>query len=160
MPGRPAGPPAWSDVRDWFLRDCRRQDILGGGLHDLYVLDTGRADWDGLLAGLGRAPDWDVRFFRGGCPEVLPASFEAAAGGGAILEVDRHGLELRSFLFREDEIEFSLDTDRIADEPAYDRLLRFMGWLAAVTGRPALLTSENQREHVVAIVDPPRRGPP
>ena len=133
-------------VSDW-VRATEAFEV-DGSLRDLYVLGTDEGDWARLLAFL-RGGRWPVEYSVDELPSVLPDQaeqvFELRQEASPLLRVDPDGLALHCHFFDPSEIEFDFDPARADGQAWLGRLLAFMGDIAALLGKPVLMTPENGR---------------
>ena len=140
----------WSRISSAFEKD--------GSLRDIYILDTSLAEWEKTWAFLlGRRASLTLRV--GGEPVPLPSHAEQIfvardRGDTATLSCLLGGATLNCHFFVKEEVEFDVDPAEVEDARAANEVARFMVGLSKATGREILLTAENNRDGVVAKVEP------
>ena len=139
----------WSVVGEAFASD--------GALRDVYVHDATLADW-AIAYDYVRTTYPKLEFTINGKPKVLPATaaeiFPIWKQAAPLLNFDVGGIDFACHFFTEDEIEFDLRPEEVTGPERLASLVAFLGRLAAVLRKPALLTMENMREVVFLQADP------
>lgn len=140
----------WSRISSAFEKD--------GSLRDIYILDTSLAEWEKTWAFLlGRRANLTLQV--GGEQVSLPSHAEQIfaardCGGAATLSCLLGGVTLNCHFFVREEVEFDVDPAEVEDAGAANEVARFMVGLCEATGREVLLTAENNRDGVIAKVEP------
>jgi hypothetical protein len=139
----------WDEIAPAFEPD--------GALRDIYVLETTLADWQAVLDALR---GWTPRpaFVIGSADRPLPDRaediFASQWENTGLLSLFVGGMRLNCHFFTVDEIEFDLDPAEVAAPSQLAALTGFMRLLAGVTGKPVILTDENNQANPIFRVLP------
>ena len=129
-----------------------------GSLRDIYVRGATVADWQTVLDTV-RVRYSPLTFVAGGTPAVLPARaadvFPLWSGDAPpVLGFSVGGVQLVCHFFTTDEIEFDLDPREVTGPERLGSVLAFLGDLARLTGKGAVLTPENVADEPIFRADP------
>jgi hypothetical protein len=131
----------WSQVAHEFELD--------GTLRDIYVLETGIAEWHLVMEHLRTTATYfrfTLDFETVPMPARVEEVFELRPKASPMLAVDLGGLLLTSHFFTPNEIEFSFDPEEVTSQDVLDVLLSFVRRLGQLTGCTVLVTFENLLE--------------
>ena len=138
----------WAQISSDFEKD--------GSLRDIYILDTSLAEWEKVWAFLleGRASlTLQIRGEQVPLPSHVEPIFAARdRGDTATLSYRLGGVTLNCHFFVSEEVEFDVDPREIRDAGGANDVARFMVGLCEATSREVLLTAENNRDGVIAVV--------
>jgi hypothetical protein len=129
-----------------------------GSLRDVYVLDATLADWQAVLDAIA-ARYLPLRFLTGETPAELPAhvteAFSFWSGEAPpFLGFSVDGVTFACHFFATDAIEFDFDPRDVSGPESLASVLAFLGELARLTGRTAVLTPENLSDAPIFRADP------
>ncbi len=137
------------------LQDVPDASLVDGSLRDLYVLGTGAAEWNALLAWLCAEYPESTRYMIGDHVQSFPSTIEEIHHKVAspFLHVDLSGLALHCHFYTDSDIEFDLDPRELS-EARFMALQEFMQKLGRRLNREVRLTPENLPEHRILWYDP------
>ncbi|TIT17924.1 MAG: hypothetical protein E5W81_18180 [Mesorhizobium sp.] len=137
----------WEQIASDFAWD--------GSWRDIYVLNTSEADWQGVWNIL---LEWTppASFSVSGKIESMPLGVEAVLESetGSLLSFYVGPIQLACHFFSADEIEFDFDPRQVTGKTEVEHLDRFMRLLGDATGKPIILTQENDQEAIIARYSP------
>ena len=116
-----------------------------GSLRDVYISPTSVNDWEHLLT---LAQDTGARYWLGGSERALPSAKEIFENQGEphLLVVELGGVSVNCHFFLPDEIELDIDPREVVGEAEHSAVLSFVGRLASLIGRDAVVTPENSQD--------------
>lgn len=122
-------------------------------LRDIYVLDTTLNDWQVLFDKLKTT--YQLQYTVDGQSQQWPGSLEKVFADSAqarpMVSLDIGQIVLVSHFFTFDEIEFDILAYEINSQQTFDNVLGFLRLVGDNTGKPVLLTDENnQRQPIIS----------
>jgi len=139
---------------------CRRDFKPDGALRDIYVLRTGVADWNQLLATLSNR--FRFEYFVDGLTRLLPADaeqiFAIQKSAKPLLRVQVGAITAACHFFTIDEIEFDIDPREIISQESLDELLGFVRLIGDCVTKQVTITYENDQQHPFISYDPKDNG--
>ena len=128
-----------------------------GALRDIYVRDATLADWQATLDHI-RERYAPLEFNVDGHPADLPRQvaeiFPIREQAAPRLNFDVGGIDVACHFFGTEQIEFDLQPAEMTGPERLAAIVSFLGELATVVGKPALLTMENMPGEVILRADP------
>lgn len=139
----------WEDYKHEFEFD--------GSWRDIYVLNTGLADWQ-LVIDLLKTDIYEPQFNVDGDKAIFPLSVDEIfmirneASSYLLFKVD--SIQLNCHFFIEAEIEFDFDPREIKSEFDAQRIFNFMRRLGVLLNKEVILTPENWQEYLIFTFSP------
>jgi hypothetical protein len=128
-----------------------------GGLRDLFLFHTDDTDWQTVIDDLRSSP-YKVTFVVNEKPQPLPNTihtiFEQRGDHAVLLRIDEEQLDLHSYFFTYDEIDFDLNPHVITDDQSLSRLLDFIHRMGNLLQKEVVLTMEGGRDTQYFAFDP------
>ena len=145
----------WTEIASEFECD--------GAWRDIYVLDTTLGDWQRILDAL-IDHDPNALAFSLEKEEVasIPSAkviFELSPKMTILLQATLGNVHLNCHFFSKEQVEFDLDPSELLGEEDLQGVVGFMRILANATGKPAILTHENDQDAVILTIQPPGAAP-
>lgn len=139
----------WQRVAHEFVRD--------GSLRDIYIFGTDAGDWQRVLdylvtSGTELAYEEDGQLAS--LPRRVETIFARREEAATALRVDAGGIAMVCHFFTPEEIEFDFWPEEVQGQGRLDAVLAFMRRLTAITGKPAIMTPENDERSPILLVGP------
>ncbi len=131
-----------------LLNSAMKEFKWDGALLDVYIDNTTPKDWQTLIDFV-RKSDLKWKFTitdkSTALPESVEAIFQRRDDAPTCLSITVDSIELRSYFFSPDDIDFDLDPRQVNNVESVQRLFQLLRRLSDVLGRDVVLTPEGGR---------------
>jgi hypothetical protein len=124
---------------------CRNDFVFDGALIDILVLDADEVAWESFLTSLKSGP-FEIACYRDGeqitTPESVAWVMKEREQASLMLSVLVDGLTANCHFFGGSEIELDIDPQDVANEAAFEAVLKLMRFVAHATALVVVATPE------------------